>query len=86
MTTKYEVELVIEGKRTHLGFSARKTRAVLLDYARRNADAILPHVSDEDRWSHKNGCVHFNGKVAVRFSGRTWLDCEADARLRQRGV
>lgn len=69
--TSYEVELVINGTVTHLGFTERKTRSVLISFSQKAADAILPHVPEGHEWKYSHGQITWAPGVVVRFSGRT---------------
>lgn len=79
--TRFEVVLYVEGKRVRdLGFTARRTKATLLDYARDNGAEILALMTEEEaeaEWTYDagTGVVFGLGKAAVAYSGRTERDC-----------
>jgi hypothetical protein len=77
--TRYEVELIAGGNRRIIGYTARKTRDALYEYARQHGDEILRVLGDpENIWfTHRTDEIVINDEVTVRFTGRT----ERDARM-----
>lgn len=77
--TTYEVVLRANGYEKRLGFTARRTKAVLLGFAREHSELILTRMFDPDataRYSKAYGWQF--GNVYVRFSGRTERDIASE--------
>ena len=80
--TRYEVVLYGRNcKRIRtLGFTARKTKASLFDFARSNGDDLLAMMTEEEKeaewvYSLDTGVVFGLGVCAVAYSGLTERDC-----------
>jgi hypothetical protein len=72
--TRYEVEMSLNGNKSVLGYTARKTRSVLLSYSQINGKEIGNNLTQDeidDEWIYKHGRVYFAPNVWVGFSGRT---------------
>jgi hypothetical protein len=77
LNTAYEVALYVDGKVVKvLGYTARKTNKTLLNYAASNSTLLKSHLTEEEldmEWknSSKTGLMFANGRVIVRYTGKT---------------
>ena len=77
--TSYEVAVTAHGNTVRLGFTERKTRAVLLHMAQANSAAILAQLNDWDgeaEYSMAQGWVF--GPARIHFTGRTERDVASE--------
>ena len=77
--TCYEVGLFVDGEQIEtLAFVARRTRRKLFDLCVQNGPDISAHMTDDeldlDYHATMHGVDFANGRVAVRFTGRTERD------------
>jgi hypothetical protein len=76
--TRYEVCAHIAGQRVGpVAFMQRVTRSTLLAFARQHADAIFPHLTEEELdgdWSYRAGALAVCPRVVIRATGRTERD------------
>lgn len=80
--TRYEVVLYVDGISTkRLGFTARRARGVLMDFARDAAQDILGRLTEAEQemeWTYDPGTgIMFGGRIAVAYSGKTERDLAA---------
>lgn len=80
--TSYEVAVTAHGNTVPLGFTERKTRAVLLNLAQANGAAILAQLSGWDgdaTYSKAQGWTF--GPARIHFTGRTERDVASEMGL-----
>lgn len=70
--TTYEVVAETPAGTLRLGFTMRPSASTFLKMARAHSEALLPHLTDDDRTSYarKTGLV-LGAKVRIRTTGRT---------------
>lgn len=79
--TAYEIALDTPTGRTILGYSERRTRAVLISASQDAADSILPYVANGAEWKYRDGAITWAPGVVVRFTGRTERDAASAATM-----
>lgn len=79
--TTYEVVAVVPGGPIRIGFTNRPSYRKFLTMAQKNAETLLPFVSETDMvsYSQKNG-LRLGEKVVIRLSGKTERECAMEER------